>query len=137
MLSFKLAYFTRWHGQTVIQKNKKRSERKWTILDWWLSIKITCQLEKINFVFLSLFLSFKLFLDSSSQNRSGELLSLILLCLLGQFSPFDYWVCEGKKKDKREMLDHYKTYLDLLYSNSMWRQSSIPTSILMEELSSG
>lgn len=31
----------------------------------------------------------------------------------------------------------YKSYLDLLYSNSMWRQSSIPTSILMEELSSG
>ncbi len=29
------------------------------------------------------------------------------------------------------------THLDLLYSNSIWRQSSIPTSILMEELSSG
>jgi len=28
------------------------------------------------------------------------------------------------------------TYLDLLYSNSIWRQSSIPTSILMDELSS-
>lgn len=28
-------------------------------------------------------------------------------------------------------------YLDLLYSNSMWRQSSIPTSILIELLPSG
>lgn len=29
------------------------------------------------------------------------------------------------------------TYFDLLYSNSIWRQSSIPTSILMELLLSG
>lgn len=35
------------------------------------------------------------------------------------------------------MLFSMETYLDLLYSNSIWRQSSIPTSILMEELSSG
>lgn len=35
------------------------------------------------------------------------------------------------------MLFNMETYLDLLYSNSIWRQSSIPTSILMEELSSG
>lgn len=30
-----------------------------------------------------------------------------------------------------------QSYLDLLYSNSICRQSSMPTSILMEELSSG
>ena len=30
-----------------------------------------------------------------------------------------------------------KTYFDLLYSNSIWRQSSIPTSILIELLLSG
>ena len=30
-----------------------------------------------------------------------------------------------------------RTHLDLLYSNSMWRQSSMPTSILMELLLSG
>jgi hypothetical protein len=30
-----------------------------------------------------------------------------------------------------------KAYLDLLYSNSIWRQSSIPTSILIELLLSG
>jgi len=29
------------------------------------------------------------------------------------------------------------TYFDLLYSNSIWRQSSIPTSILMELFTSG
>lgn len=31
----------------------------------------------------------------------------------------------------------FQPYLDLLYSNSMWRQSSIPTSIFIDELSSG
>lgn len=42
-----------------------------------------------------------------------------------------------EKVNDSGLLQPCKPYLDLLYSNSMWRQSSIPTSILMEELSSG
>ncbi len=40
-----------------------------------------------------------------------------------------------KRGDSREVNEH--THLDLLYSNSMCRQSSIPTSILIELLLSG
>jgi hypothetical protein len=44
---------------------------------------------------------------------------------------------ERNMKGEQNSNGEWKTYLDLLYSNSMCKQSSIPTSILIELLMSG